>query len=79
MFRPSKLPFPESVAITQASENDLNVFKQNWANLPNKKFYGDKIYHDTEFFENISKEINSTMLTPVKGVKGQSDFIKFFD
>lgn len=42
MFRPSKLPFSESVAITQASENDLNAFKQNWADLSNRKFYGDK-------------------------------------
>ncbi|HLW08767.1 MAG TPA: transposase [Fermentimonas sp.] len=79
MFRPSKLPFPESVVVTQASENDLNAFKQNWADLSNRKFYGDKIYHDTEFFVNMAKEINSTMLTPVKGVKGQPDYIKFFD
>jgi hypothetical protein len=79
VFRPSKLPFPESVVITQASENDLNAFKQNWADLSNRKFYSDKIYHDTEFFVNMAKEIHSTMLTPVNGVKGQPDYIKFFD
>ena len=77
--RPGKLPFPESVVVTQASENDLNVFKQNWAGLPDKNFYGDKIYCDTGFFCDMSKEINSAMFTPVKGVKGQPDCLKFFD
>lgn len=77
--RPSKLPFPESVIITHASENDLNVFKQNWAGLSNRQFYGDKIYHNNDFFFNMTKENNSAMLTPVKGVKGQPDCLKFFD
>ena len=42
--RPSHLPFPESIVITPASENDLNVHKQNCCNIPNRSFYGDKIY-----------------------------------
>lgn len=79
MQRPRKLPFPESIVLTQASENDLNVFKQNWANLPNRQFYGDKIYHDKEFFDDLAKNDGSLMLTPVKGIKGQPDCIKFID
>lgn len=79
MYRPSKLPSPESVIITQASKNDLNAFKQNWADLSNRKFYGDKIYHDTEFFVNMTKEYNSAMPTPVKGVKWKPDCLKFLD
>ena len=79
MFRTGKLPFPETVVITQASENDLNAFKENWADLSNRNFYGDKIYHDTDFFGSMKKRINSAMLTPVKGVKGQPDCIKNFD
>lgn len=79
MYRPSKLPFPESVVITQASENDLSAFKQNWADLSNRQFYSDKIYHDTEFFVNMTKQYNSAILTPVKGIKGQPDCLKFFD
>lgn len=47
--------------------------------MSNRKFYGDKIYHDTEFFAKMTKEINSAMLTPVKGIKGQPDCIKSFD
>lgn len=77
--RPNKLPYPESIAITQASENDLNVFKQYWADLPNRHFYGDKIYHDGEFFFNMKKKTSSKMLTPVKAVKGQSEQIKFIE
>ena len=40
---PDHLPFPESLVVTLASENDLNFHKQNWCNIPNHSFYGDKI------------------------------------
>lgn len=77
--RLNKLPFPESVVITQASENDLNVFKQNWAEIPNRHFFGDKIYAFGEFYDQFSKPNESIMFTPVKGVKNQTEFIKHFD
>lgn len=71
--RPDHLPFPESIVITPASENDLNVHKQNWSNIPNRSFFGDKIYRDTELFMDMARITNSEILTPVKGVKGQSE------
>lgn len=74
--RPNHLPFPESIVITPASENDLNAFKHNWGNIPDRVFYGDKIYNDTEFFDNVKSVCNSTMLTPVKGVRNQPENIK---
>ena len=74
--KPNRLPFPESIVITPASENDLNVFKQNWNGISNRDFYGDKIYMDTEFFQGFKEHNNSNMLTPVKGVKGQPDTLK---
>lgn len=77
--RPNKLPYPESIAITPASENDLNVFKQHWSDLTNRHFYGDKIYHDGAFFNDMEKRTNSKMLTPVKGIKGQTEQIKLID
>lgn len=77
--RPSKLPFPVAIAIMQVSENDLNVFKQYWSNLPNRHFYGDKIYHYGDCFLDVEKRTNSKMLTPVKGIKEQSEQIKFID
>jgi hypothetical protein len=73
---PSRLPFPEQIVITPASENDLNVFRQDWSNIPNRTFFGDKIYNDANFFEDLAINVNSTMLTPVKGVKGQPEVIK---
>jgi len=71
--RPDHLPFPESIVITPASENDLNVHKQNWCNIPNRSFYGDKIYRDTELLKDMASLSNSKVLTPVKAVKGQSE------
>ena len=71
-----RLPFPEHVVITPASENDLNVFKQDWGSIPNRTFFGDKIYNDAEFFKDLAINANSAMLTPVKGVKGQPEVIK---
>jgi hypothetical protein len=74
--RPDHLPFPESIVITPASENDLNVHKQNWCNIPNRSFYGDKIYLDTELLKDMANISNSTVLTPVKGVKNQPEILK---
>jgi Transposase DDE domain len=74
--RPKRLPFPEQMVITQASESDLNVFRQDWGNIPNRTFFGDKIYHDAAFFEDLAINVNSNMLTPVKAIKGQPDVIR---
>lgn len=77
--REKQLPFPEQLMITPASENDLNVFRNAWSNIPNRTFFGDKIYHDHNFFEALSDTQNAVMMTPVKGVKGQSEWEKQFD
>ena len=77
--RPDHLPFPESIVITPASENDLNVHKQNWCNILNRSFFGDKIYQDTELLKDMASTSNSTVLTPVKAVKNQSEIIKQWD
>jgi hypothetical protein len=53
-------------------ENDLNLFKQAWGEIENRTFFGDKIYQDKDYSQ-IAKNINnSLMLTPIKGIKGQS-------
>jgi len=71
-----RLPFPESFVVTPASENDLNVFKEYWSDIHNRTFWGDKIYMDKSFFEQLEKEKNSVMLTPVKKIKGESEFVR---
>lgn len=73
------LPFPEQLLMTPASENDLNVFRNAWGNIENRTFYGDKIYLDKDFFSDFASSKNSVMLTPVKGIKGQSNWEKQFD
>jgi hypothetical protein len=77
--RIAQLPFPEQFLLTPASENDLNLFRQAWGGFENRTFYGDKIYHDVDYFENAFKNQNLIMLTPVKGIKGQTETIKMWD
>lgn len=77
--RYGKLPYPEQVIITPASVCDLNVFKESWSEYENRVFFGDKIYGDKDFFQQLKKQKNSTMLTPVKGIKGQTEWDKQFD
>ncbi|MFC1733812.1 transposase [candidate division KSB1 bacterium] len=70
--RKGTLPFPEQLHITAASENDLTVFKTEWAQITNRTFWGDKIYYNRDFFNELEEKNNSIMLTPVKAIKGQS-------
>ena len=78
-YHEGHLPYPEQLLITPASENDLNVFRNAWSDIENRTFYGDKIYHDKDFFSDLATSKNSVMLTPVKGIKGQSIWEKQFD
>lgn len=75
-YRLKHLPFPESIILTPASENDLNAYKQNWDTIKNRTFYGDKIYNDMGFFKDIKEKNNTTMLTPIKEVKGMPENLK---
>ena len=60
--RPGHLPFPESLIVTPASENDLNVQKQYWSGFSN----------DEDFFNRMTQMNNSKMMIPKKAVKGQA-------
>ena len=70
------LPHPEQLLITPASVNDITVYKQAWAMIDNRTFFGDKIYMDNELNQEMKKNLNSEMMTPVKAVKGMTDVIK---
>ena len=70
--RIGKMPFPEQLQVTSASENDLTVFKGVWAQICNRTFWGDKIYHNKGFFNELEIKNNAVMLTPVKAIKGQT-------
>jgi hypothetical protein len=70
------LPHPEQLLLTPASVNDITVYKQAWAEIENRFFFGDKIYMDNGLNQSMIRNLNSEMLTPVKAVKGMSDIIK---
>jgi hypothetical protein len=78
-FNKGHLPHPESIVISKATENDLNIYKDNWATLKNKTFFGDKIYVHKDFFDQLYLKNNSEMLTPIKEVKAQSSALKSWD
>ena len=71
--RKNKLPHPERLLVTPASVSDLHVFKEAWSDIGQRNFFGDKIYHNREFFAQLGEEKGSVMFTPVKAVKGQSE------
>ena len=75
----NQMPHPESIVMSKASANDLAVFKENWGTIKNRTFFGDKIYVDKTFFEDLSMTNNSQMLTPVKAVKGKSSVLVQMD
>ena len=52
------------------------VYKQAWAGIENRTFFGDKIYLDNELNTQMIQNQNSQMYAPVKGVKGMPDIIK---
>ena len=77
--RPEKLPHPEQIIISKASENDLTIYKENWSKLKNRTLFGDKIYQNRDFFKMVNQNYGSEMLTPVKYSKGTPDRIKKFN
>ncbi|WP_233530495.1 transposase [Gelidibacter salicanalis] len=74
-----RLPHPEQIIFTPASANDLSLYKEAWSEIEDRTFFGDKIYNDTAFFQNMNANFNSEMLTPVKAVKGMADVLRKID
>ncbi len=74
--RKGTLPHPEQILFTPASVNDITVYKQAWAHIENRIFFGDKIYMDKDLNKNMMTNINSEMLSPIKAVKGMDDIIR---
>ncbi len=62
--------------LSTAEENDLTVFKENFSEVANRIFYGDKVYYHKQWFEDFYKHYHSEMLTPVKAVKGKAEVLK---
>ena len=73
------MPWLESIVLTKASESDLTVFKENWSQLQNRTYYGDKIYKSKEWFDSMEEDTGSIMVTPVKVIKGEDQWSKQFN
>lgn len=71
--RIGKLPYPEQILLTEASESDINVYKWVWSEIPHRQLFGDKGYMDIDFNGQKMKENHLQMHTPVKAVKGMQD------
>lgn len=71
--RMGKLPYPEQILLTEASESDINVYKLVWSEIPHRILFGDKGYMDIDFNQQKMKDYQLEMLTPVKAVKGMQD------
>lgn len=75
--RPASIPFPEFIALTAASENDLTAFKILFGDyIYNRRIFGDKIFFDNPYFKEKEDEQNIFMFTPIKLVKSESDVIR---
>ncbi|MEM6320188.1 MAG: transposase, partial [Bacteroidota bacterium] len=73
-----KLPLPEYVGISPASNNDLTVFKPLWESIHHRAIFADKIYANKAFEQWLQENNNVQILTPVKKKKGQKT-LEFMD
>lgn len=69
---PGRLPSPQGLVLSAASENDNTVFKEQIAPAyRNLRVYGDKIFHDQPGIEHLKEEYNIEMMPCQKRKKGQ--------
>ena len=74
----NKLPLPEYIGTSPASNNDLTVFKPHWEKIYNRAIFADKIYANQTFEKWLLENNNLQILTPVKKKKGQKT-LEFMD
>ena len=75
--RPGKLPLPECLEVTPASENDLTAMRQRLESLGGRSVFADKAYADKTVQQAMSGQA-SELLTPVKLVKGECRAVRQF-
>lgn len=77
--RTGKLPMPEVFALSPASEHDLNAVREILPQLKNRCIYADKAYANKELNESLQKNARTSIITPVKQVKGESQLLRNFN
>lgn len=76
--RPGTLPLPEFFSLTNASEHDLNAVREILPHLKDRALIGDKAYSNEELNEALQKDAGSSIYTPVKLVKGETQITRQF-
>ena len=71
-----KLPLPDDVGLTNASEADMNVLKTLAEDLRDTPIYADKAYIDAALSQLLLQQ-NTPLNTPVKKKKGQQELSWF--
>lgn len=65
--RSETIPYPASLVVSEASENELTAFKDSRSQIPSTTFYGDKIYHNASYFDQLEATLDARMRKPMKG------------
>jgi len=73
-----KLPLPEYIGTSPASNNDLTAFKPIFEQINDRTIFADKIYANKGFEQWLLENNNLQILTPVKKKKGQKK-LEFMD
>jgi Transposase DDE domain len=76
--RKKKLPLPEFMSITPASENDLMAIHPILPQLVNRALFADKAYCDKNLNDQLLEQVNTFIFTPVKLVKGETQAVRQF-
>lgn len=77
--RPGKLPVPEFVGVTAASEHDLTALRPVLGQLYNTKVVLDKAYVDSKLKEQMEQKQNTALITPPKIKPHTPEPLLFFD
>lgn len=72
------MPLVQMAGLTPASENDLAVFKPVADQMAGQAVFADKAYADKPLNERLMETQDTFLYTPVKLVKGQSDWERHF-
>ena len=74
--RAGKLPIPNYISVTPASESDINVLKNIACDIYSTPVYADKAYISKELSDLLEHQ-DSHLYTPVKKEKGQKNLTLF--
>jgi len=77
-YRNQQLPFPEFFNVSKASEHDLNAVREIFLQFTNRAIYADKAYAKKDLQKQLVQQNNTTIYTPIKLVKGDSENTRQF-